>query len=293
MKHNACMIPEGFEGQQLYRVPAQALRRMRSRPFTRDFIITDLGFFPASRGHGITRPAGVDQWILIFVNSGTGWVEADDTQHQLREHEVLLLPPGRGHSYGASDADPWSIFWFHFEGKGSHALLEWLGDVDPVMLRRAQSPDGMRRQFRSILNGVERGYPDHTLLELSRTLINVLSLLHRNPPHPHRNDAFERMEAVMTRMRADLRQPGSLQDYARTCALSVPQFCHLFKSHTGISPMAYLTELRMQLACEYLDTTDWSVKQIAAELGYADALYFSRAFKKCVGKSPKQYRDAW
>jgi YesN/AraC family two-component response regulator len=55
--------------------------------------------------------------------------------------------------------------------------------------------------------------------------------------------------------------------------------------------MAYLTELRIQAACEYLDTTSLAIKEIAAILGYEDPYYFSRAFAKCTGQSPMKYRE--
>ena len=54
--------------------------------------------------------------------------------------------------------------------------------------------------------------------------------------------------------------------------------------------MAFLTELRIQAACEYLDTTSLAIKEIAAMLGYEDPYYFSRTFAKCTGQSPMKYR---
>jgi AraC family transcriptional regulator of arabinose operon len=68
------------------------------------------------------------------------------------------------------------------------------------------------------------------------------------------------------------------------------QFSDLFKRHYGTSPMAYFSELRMQRARELLSFTKMSVKEIAAELGFDDPLYFSRAFKKVSGMSPRDYR---
>ena len=49
--------------------------------------------------------------------------------------------------------------------------------------------------------------------------------------------------------------------------------------------------MKMQRACYLLDSTQQSVKQLAAALGYDDAYYFSRLFKKVIGLSPAQYRQ--
>lgn len=281
---------EGFEGQRLYRLPAKALERIRSRPFTRDFIVTDLGYFPSAERHTVERPKGSKQWILIFVNEGEGWYKAGSESNDLEANQVLLIPPEMRHSYGASARKPWSIFWFHFEGKGAEELLDWVIAKPKLNIVPSRSPDGLRRQFHSILSAVERGYQEHTLLELSRALITVMTLLHRNPAHETTHANLDRIELAMNQMRNEIDQPKTLHHYASGCGLSVSQFSHLFKRHTGVSPMHYQTEIRMQRACEFLDTSTDSIKNIAWQLGYTDPLYFSRAFKKCTGLSPSQYR---
>lgn len=66
----------------------------------------------------------------------------------------------------------------------------------------------------------------------------------------------------------------------------------LFTQHVGESPTKYYLNLKMDKAkyllihCEKL-----SVKQIAEMIGYEDQSYFSRIFKKAVGKSPLEYRE--
>ena len=281
---------EGFEGQRLYRLPAKALDRIRQRPFTQDFIITDLGYFPTVERHSVSRPEGVGQWILIFVNEGKGWYKAGGQRYPLQSNEVLLIPPDLSHAYGADSAEPWSIFWFHFEGRGAEQLLDWLIKKAGIHTLPCRSPDSLRRQFHAILSAVERGYHEHTLLELSRVLIHVLTLLHRNPAQEPSKRQVERIESAMDWMRREIDQPQSLRHYAANSGLSVSQFSHLFKQHTGLSPMNYQTEVRMQRACEYIDTSESSIKEIAGQLGYDDPLYFSRAFKRCTGLSPSQYR---
>jgi YesN/AraC family two-component response regulator len=64
----------------------------------------------------------------------------------------------------------------------------------------------------------------------------------------------------------------------------------LFMEHTGISPQEYLTEVRMERACELLLTTELSVQAVSCSVGYKDALYFSRLFRKRKGTTPSNYR---
>lgn len=281
---------EGFDRQQLYWVPKQVLQRIQKRPFTKDFSVTCLGYFPVTAGHIVERPEGLPEAVLIFVEKGAGWLQMNGRNLKVEAGQVLCIPANIPHTYGAADQDPWSIFWFHFDGAGALDLLGWTGLSleNPVM--ECATWDGLRRQFRSLFSAIERGYHEHTLLEMSRVLINVITLLHRNPASERSKDAPNRIEQAMDKMRETLPSPLTLFEYAASAGYSVARFSHWFKLHTGISPMTYLYELRVQSACEYLDTTSLSIKEIAEALGYDDPHYFSRSFQKCTGQSPTSYR---
>jgi AraC-like DNA-binding protein len=66
---------------------------------------------------------------------------------------------------------------------------------------------------------------------------------------------------------------------------------HRFRKLFGISPRGLLVRLQVDRAKELLLTSDLSVKEIAFELGYAWQQDFTRAFKKCAGMSPSQWRQ--
>jgi len=66
----------------------------------------------------------------------------------------------------------------------------------------------------------------------------------------------------------------------------------LFKKEVGVSPLEYLTELRMKSAETLLTamwTNEYSITEIAQMCGFADSLYFSRVFKKHFGCAPSNY----
>ena len=67
-------------------------------------------------------------------------------------------------------------------------------------------------------------------------------------------------------------------------------FSTLFKKEMQVSFIAYLTELRMKKAVEFLDMTDDKSYIIAGKVGYSDPNYFSHVFKKRFGVSPQKYR---
>ena len=72
--------------------------------------------------------------------------------------------------------------------------------------------------------------------------------------------------------------------------LSSAYFSTLFKRETGKSFIAYVTELRMDMAANMLTQTDEKTYLIAEKIGYTDPNYFSYVFKKHFGVTPSKYR---
>jgi transcriptional regulator GlxA family with amidase domain len=119
-------------------------------------------------------------------------------------------------------------------------------------------------------------------------------LLFRNRAFPmeQRTGEIQHMLAnTLEFMLANISEPLRLEDFARQAGLSVSHFSEQFREQTGHSPMLHFTHLKIRQACRLLDLTDKPVKAIAVETGYRDPYYFSRVFKKTMGKSPEQYRN--
>jgi len=83
----------------------------------------------------------------------------------------------------------------------------------------------------------------------------------------------------------------TLERLAQDLGYSVSHLSALFKKRTGISPIDYLIRVRMKRALHLLRSTDASIGEIAAEVGYSDVYYFGRLFKKHWGLSPSRYRS--
>ncbi|MGE0806939.1 MAG: GlxA family transcriptional regulator [Burkholderiaceae bacterium] len=73
--------------------------------------------------------------------------------------------------------------------------------------------------------------------------------------------------------------------------LSRRTFERRFRAATGLSPLAYLQEIRIQNARFMLEATDLSVTDIAEQVGYTDLPYFRQLFQKSLQVSPTRYRD--
>lgn len=85
----------------------------------------------------------------------------------------------------------------------------------------------------------------------------------------------------------------SMQDAARAVNYSETYFCKMFKQRYGLSFTAYLAEYRMREARKLLLQPTVNVREVGEKVGYSDATYFSRVFRRHVGMSPSEYRNAF
>ena len=96
-----------------------------------------------------------------------------------------------------------------------------------------------------------------------------------------RHHLRENVENLCFDLTGSIRARGYHPDYFR----------RYFKRHTGVSPLVYLNQLRIERAKELLRLeSSLSVGEIALRCGFRDPLYFSTAFKRSVGKAPLAYR---
>ncbi|MCU5782853.1 AraC family transcriptional regulator [Alcanivorax balearicus MACL04] len=89
------------------------------------------------------------------------------------------------------------------------------------------------------------------------------------------------------------REPGrhwTVESMAKEMGVSRSVFAERFLTVTGITPLRYVTELRMRLASQWLTRERLPVEDVAERLGYGSQAAFSRAFKRTTGHSPGAYR---
>lgn len=77
---------------------------------------------------------------------------------------------------------------------------------------------------------------------------------------------------------------------AEAAHMSYGYFCRSYKDICGMTYNDYCTDVRIHEAEHLLESTDMTVQQIAYEVGYNDEKYFSRTFKKLMGKAPSEWR---
>lgn len=287
---------DGFLGQRLLTMSRDVVERSQQMPVARELFITDIGHFPNAEGHFISRlESGVASNILIYCVEGEGQYQlAGAEQGTLHRGGVLLIPAGTPHAYGASDLDPWSIYWTHFSGRLSNDYLDTLQGPTPSPTLYVPFAASVAESFEEVYRWVEEGPTDMNLIAASTAMARFLGLLAvlRRSEDVRLRDSEQRIYDSITYMRSHANRQLTIDDLASPVDLSASHYSTLFKKTTGISPINFFLQLKIRLACELLETTSKQITKISLELGYEDAYYFSRLFKKIVGKSPSQYRKS-
>jgi len=273
-------------------LPRAAVRQAEQNALLRGLLPTDVGYFPRASGHLRERLEGLDQALFIHCVRGAGWCELEGARHTVSTGEVLVIPPETPHRYGADARSPWTIHWFHARGSLVPQYLQELNiSRERPVIFLGEDPQWLAL-FEEVLGAVEHGYTSRQLLQASHALAHLLAVMirHRHESWHDQPDAPQRIAQTIAYMKQHLDQALQLDALSALARLSRSRYTALFKEQTGYAPIDYFNRLRIHRACQLLDTTGLSVKAIAAQLGYEDPLYFSRAFRLVNGAPPMEYR---
>lgn len=286
---------QGFAGQRTIELNAETIKQFcKQYPSTRNGFFTKVGFYPDAQYQFIEDEMGREEYILIYCTNGYGVSKVNQKTYHISPGDFFLIPANSPFSYHADELKPWSIFWFYFKG-------EAIEEIANRFIKENQTHKGFLayneervKLFNRIYQNLERGYGYENISLLNMCLLHLISSFVLIIPNQNLKE--DKKQSIVNNsiqlMKEQCEGQLTLNQLANHAHLSVSHFSMLFKQQTGIAPLLYYTNLKMQKACDYLKFTDILVKEISYKLEIADAQYFTRAFKKTVGMSPKAYRKS-
>ena len=242
-----------------------------------------------SIGRHCHRDEGVFEFHYFL--DGSGFFSNAEVSYPVKPGELFFSRPHENHDAKEDPNGPRMVVYnlsFHARDGGDEGFVALLN-----------------RQFQaSALLSIGKGYgllfedlrrkmaspdPLFRLSALHRFLAFAYEILGGQVKDRHPRGQLYVDEALQV-MQASITGALHLDVLVKHLGIEKSYFIRLFKQDTGLPPVRYFLNMKMDAARNSLRDGDKSIRQVAAELGYEDEFYFSRQFKAVVGQSPSEFR---
>lgn len=223
-------------------------------------------------------------YYLIYVQEGSIDIQTKKLKTTLRKGHFIILPPHNRTVYSSPKNKNIHYLWLHFTGTKAEELVKNSG----LETNRVYSI-GTHTIFPAYWKSLYREFVTNDNFFIS-ACANILSSifidLSRLVNNKHRAYNLKSIHYIHENLYSNL----EMKTLAKIEGLSESRYRALFTKTTGISPINYIINQRMDAATDLLVNTTASISEIAKTVGYYDTYYFSRLFKKRIGISPSKYR---
>lgn len=259
------------------------------------------------------RTYGTEEEDLHFHNLmeiglchwGTGTMILEEEEIPYRDGDVTLIPSNCLHTTLSNDMNFWEYLFFDPQEVLQRSFPDNPLFVENLVKRlsgeakclTAESPEGkhLGQLVTMILDEYQQKEQAYRVSSV-QSLLTVLLL--------HAARLYKEQEQEIPRNITGLRQimPAieyiaknymnniSIQDVASQCLMSEVHLRRRFKECLRMSPGEQLTMVRVQNACDLLNSTDYTMPEVALRVGYQSISSFERNFQKLVGMTPYQYK---
>ena len=240
------------------------------------------------------HPEGRNDYQLLYIAAGKGefYFKGSKEPTIVTKGNMILFRPGEPQVYYYYAVDKTEVYWVHFTGwKVEEYLERYELPHDENVFYTGVSPDypWIYNQMIRELQLQRVNYEDMISLYMHHIFITINRYIKER--RETKNDTINDIERAAHYFKDNYNKQISIEQYAEEHLMSVNWFIHSFKSVMKMSPMQYIISLRIAMAKGYLENSTKNIAEISLEVGYENALYFSRLFRKCTGMTPTEYRN--
>ncbi|HTF63383.1 MAG TPA: AraC family transcriptional regulator [Edaphobacter sp.] len=228
------------------------------------------------------------------VDLGTMSSYCQSATHILPTGTVLLLNPGEVHAPKPATEKGWGFRMIYFEKEFFRSRAEDFGFGIPQFMSPFVQDDALAASLLRLHRKLEN---DADALNIEDALADVFTHLGKRHVSEPRNDSTTRDERnkiirVKDYLHSSYRRNISVEDLAEIAQLSRFHLMRTFRRDVGLSPHAYLTQLRVEAAKKLL-SEGASIVDVASDIGFTDQSHLTRHFKRITGVTPGQYLPLW
>lgn len=227
-----------------------------------------------------------NDFYLLYSLGGDIVGQVDGKDVTIGSGDAICMSPGTEYSFGSlSPLDEWThYFWIHFTGSEAESTLLRSG----FALNKVFSLGICEEAFvyYEKLFSEFRTQDDDFEYAAAVQLRYLLYVFGKSV----KENTVGRLDKSIRYIHTHLRYELTVESLAAMEFLGVSRYREVFRAITGVSPVEYVTRLRIERAKDLLSQNNSSVAAVAEAVGYTNRHYFQRLFKKYTGKTPGEYR---
>lgn len=239
---------------------------------------------------------------MVYVLSGSCSYAVGDIDYQVKKGDMLIFNPGVYHGKTVKTGE--EILELHsgfgnicIEGLPKNHLIS--GDACPVFNLQEHEQEFLKC-CSDICSEQETNAPGSELMlkiNIMRMLVFFMKATRVEPRRSENslvsfdsNDRAAIVSTLIAYLNENYMHPISLDTISKSIYLSPAYISKVFKEEMGESPINYLIKIRLSKARELLLEGKYSIKAVARTVGYEDAYYFSKLYKKYNNVPPSRIR---
>ena len=232
--------------------------------------------------------------LIEQIDTGTYVVTAEGESIDVGDGAAFIVPPRMRHKLEIPRGVSCTVRWIHAD-----FILDSGNDLFSVLQAPLVLDVPLGRKVGALMARIAASWSPDPAVTLRRAiaqqerLARLAGILLDGSPSLRSatdNLVHDKIAPVLTFIRDNLHRPLSRAQLARVAGLSPTRFHYVFESEMGRAPMVYVRDLRLVQAKQLLIQTTLGIQQIAERVGFNDAYYFSRVFRKSTGQTPSGYR---
>ena len=238
-----------------------------------------------------TKFARIYDWTsLHFVVSGKGTLMIRDKKYSLCAGDFFYIPPNEPTVYYADDNDPWSYYWISFSTSSGFKVADSLKLSAESPKLTAKNPEKVTELFDALFS--LESFPTQFCYLTISTIMQLLAAeaSHPSSSRPKKVPPKKIVSTVKQIIEINHANPSfNIKEIAPGLYLSTRQIDRIFKEETGITPRAYLIDVRLQHAAKLLEESDYRIRDLCNLVGFYDEFQFMKIFKAKFGMTVKEY----